>query len=361
LKRPAGATNSPGPRPVLETIFAQGKDRYAQHSISRLWGSLPGVVLTTTTQQHHPQPYPDETQAFVESLLAEFPSAGVQDGEPPLRRGGGSLSGALILDSGTHSHSTPLSIATDTPPDGPHWLVKVTDLGDDFQEITAHYREEKPRPPKHRKERRKGSRDDMTAENNERSTNRAKRRMRHAVVMLRADAMMTLTTRENLTDLDKAWSYWKQMARWLKASYAWGEHYVVVHETQARGAIHFHVALCMGEAWPQYRRIIAKWREIIGGDGSVQFSREFRCRQRARPGRIYGYLSKYLSKGFTQGQMNRKRYAISQDLPTPQETIVYLPVGDDTAFRLSQELHRISGRPPLVKFIKPGIIHFRSY
>jgi len=178
--------------------------------------------------------------------------------------------------------------------------------------------------------------------------------------MLRADTMLTLTFQDNEQDLDRAWSCWgkfrKRLSRW-----SWGHHYVVVHELQKRGAIHFHVALKTDGAWMPYSTLIAEWRKVIGGIGSVKITRNYNCRERQRAAKIQSYLSKYMGKDFSAGEMNRKRYEISRGLPRPECITLYYPIGDDTHIRLSELLRAMSGRPPETSYTPPGLIYLRTF
>ena len=107
--------------------------------------------------------------------------------------------------------------------------------------------------------------------------------------------------------------------------------------------------------------MIKIWRDIIGGDGTVKITRNHSCRNRQKAGRIYSYLAKYMGKDFLTGEMNKKRYDIARGLEQPESITIYLPIGDNTPYMLSQLLRSMSGRPPETKYIAPGIIHFRSY
>jgi len=193
-----------------------------------------------------------------------------------------------------------------------------------------------------------------------RSASRAKARMRDACMMIRADTMMTLTFQENVTDLTAAWKAWHRFSRYLK-KYHWATDYVIVHELQQRGALHFHVALRTQNAWMPYTSLIEAWRRAIKGVGSVKITRDLQCRERQRPVYIYGYLAKYLGKNFLAGEMNRKRYEISRGCPEPAEEITFMPVGDDTPHALSRVLAWHAGRKPMVTWTKPGLIYLRSF
>jgi len=300
---------------------------------------------------------------FLEELATHFPS---EDGAPtvaPLRSGGGSAGVSPILESRTHTNSThpPVLYSHHVPEHGPHWHVRITDYGDDLQELIAVYRSEPLRRATHNGEKRTGSRDQMRQQDAERSAKRAKRRIRESVLMLRADTMMTLTTRENLTDLDIAWLNWRKFSTWLARRYPWAQNYVIVHETQKRGALHFHVALKTEQNWIPYGVLIKKWRQIIGGDGSVNFRRNTQCRERQRPAAIYSYLAKYLGKDMHTGEMNRKRYEVSRGCPTPVSITVYLSIGDATHFQLARILRDMSGRLPVTTFTPPGLIYLRTF
>jgi len=311
-----------------------------------------------TPQQYPPVGVPQSADTFLSDLQATFHKSRVES-PAPLRSGGAGDSAPILVPE-TLKVGQRDSLLRDTPPDGPCWRVRETLYGDRLAELTAVYLPEPLRKRNPGKPRRQGNRELMSIADVEKSAGRSRRKLRAAVVMMRADRMMTLTMQECVTDINVAWAYWRQFRATL-STFPWGQSFVVVPEYQSRGALHFHVALRCGDAWLPYSRLIAAWRKCIGGLGTVMFSPPPSCRDNETGPRIYGYLAKYLNKTFAGGEMNRKRYAVSKDIPPPVERIFYLPLGDDTPLYLSSLLADASGGIPKTRFIRPGVIHLRTF
>ena len=71
--------------------------------------------------------------------------------------------------------------------------------------------------------------------------------------------MVTLTYRENMLDRELALKHWKAFCRKLGKHRQF--HYVAVIEEQARGALHFHVAVAGRQMYALLRSI---WQGILG-------------------------------------------------------------------------------------------------
>jgi len=69
----------------------------------------------------------------------------------------------------------------------------------------------------------------------------AKKHVRERSKMIGADRMITLTYRENMTDRETALKHWDRFRRRMRKHKQF--HYVAVIEEQARGALHFHIAV----------------------------------------------------------------------------------------------------------------------
>lgn len=96
---------------------------------------------------------------------------------------------------------------------------------------------------------------------------------------------LTLTYKENMTDGERLYRDWK--AYWKRVKRTLPDHqldYIAVAEPQGRGAWHMHVlvksnqVIVTGEAtspnypfWT-YKMLRTKWREVIGGGGSVKIT-----------------------------------------------------------------------------------------
>ena len=124
------------------------------------------------------------------------------------------------------------------------------------------------------------------------------------------DWFVTLTFRENVTDINRALKLWKAYARKIKQRY--GElRYIGVIEFQRRGAIHFHIianitlpvkhelGLLWGHGWVDVRRLSDKAGKTVDNVGA--------------------YMCKYLTKNAKDERLlGRKAYFTSQGLLRPE-------------------------------------------
>jgi len=163
---------------------------------------------------------------------------------------------------------------------------------------------------------------DKAARNRERSARRARTQVRRLVKAKNLDTMLTLTYQENMTERARMARdfdvFMKRVRRLLPAF-----EYVCVFEQQKRGAWHAHIAvqricshyLYKGTLVKSYDLLRSIWRAVVGS-GNVDVSRALRKRQR-NIGKLAGYLSKYIAKGFDAGQEGDSYRASGRALPKP--------------------------------------------
>lgn len=152
--------------------------------------------------------------------------------------------------------------------------------------------------------------------NQERAARRAKSKMRKLIMSMRADRMLTLTFRDNITDLDKAQKLFVRFIKLVHASYpSW--QYVAVPEKQKRGAWHFHLAV---SGFQDVGFLRAAWRSLVDGNIDVTSSRT-RGDKRAASASIAAYLAKYLAKTFESSELNKHRYRASLGIEINSTTI----------------------------------------
>lgn len=79
-------------------------------------------------------------------------------------------------------------------------------------------------------------------DNRDRAERRARSRLRQLILATRADHLVTLTYRGNVTDFERACRYLRKFVRIVKARKTdWT--YIAVAERQQRGAWHWHLAV----------------------------------------------------------------------------------------------------------------------
>lgn len=180
-------------------------------------------------------------------------------------------------------------------------------------------------------------------ENIRRSVTRAKQAVHYAVRSMGADHMLTLTTRENITDRIQFFTAFKEFMRLVrtkdlhtvngelilktrkeKRSYL----YVAVPELQERGAYHMHIA-CIGKQDIPLLR--ACWYVALGGDpndkgentkGAVNI--KYRQLAFGRKSESFStfqlvkYMTKYMQKSFDEtNELGLKRYSSARNIPKP--------------------------------------------
>lgn len=154
---------------------------------------------------------------------------------------------------------------------------------------------------------------EMTPEVLKKSQLRAKKLIRHKLLMMQSDRMLTLTYQENITDIKQAWHDLKEFNRLMKWRYKdWA--YVAVPEYQKRGAVHFHLAI---KGYYHANTVRLLWHKAIGGNkGNIDITSPRVIDKKSwNPKRIANYLAKYVTKSETV-DFNQKRYSSSRiDLP----------------------------------------------
>lgn len=166
------------------------------------------------------------------------------------------------------------------------------------------------------------SKEEMTDEVLKKSQARAKKTVRHKSLMMNADRMLTLTYRENMTDLSQAWSDLKKFSRLMKDEFEDKWQYICVPEFQKRGAVHFHMAL---SGFFDVATVRKHWRAVVG-DGNIDITspRKAIDKNSWNPKRIAMYLAKYITKKDSV-LFNKRRYS-STNIQKPPFVTGWLPI-----------------------------------
>lgn len=174
-------------------------------------------------------------------------------------------------------------------------------------------------------------------ENRQRSSKRAKQRVRYLVKSITADHMLTFSYRENMTDRERAARDWKEFLRLFHQRYPdWK--YIAVLEEQERGAIHLHVAV---QGKQDIKWLLRCWLLAIGqphdevqswhvhgiklGDkslGAVNVEppkkRWGGASKQWKRDKLAGYLTKYIGKEFEETAKGKKKYWHSKNIEQPK-------------------------------------------
>jgi hypothetical protein len=183
-------------------------------------------------------------------------------------------------------------------------------------------------------------RSQMDSNTARKSSSRARIAVRRKLLSFSADRMLTLTFKENVTDIDEAWCVFKAFAKKMRKKYPDAFQYVAVPEYQKRGAVHFHVAI---KGFYYVNTIRAIWRRCCahrGGNIDITSPRGF-GKNSWNPKRIANYLSKYITKGDTVS-FNRKRYGASRNIEIPEAVTGWLPLGICPLYVIEKLIQRMT-------------------
>ena len=156
--------------------------------------------------------------------------------------------------------------------------------------------------------------------NEDRAVRRARSRLRRLILSTKADHLLTLTYRENVTDFERSCQDFSKFIKRIKDKLP-GWTYVAIAENQKRGAWHWHIAV---RGRQDVHLLRAEWRHVIG-EGNIDVRPPETGDQNPQLSLI-SYLSKYLGKGFQDGkhELNARRFRASHGIQVPC-TIIPLP------------------------------------
>ena len=156
---------------------------------------------------------------------------------------------------------------------------------------------------------------------------RAARKVRQLCLEIRADRLLTLTSRKLLTDYDDVIATWKRFMRILENSSNKFD-YIAVPELHKNGEhYHIHAAINGYVRADMLRRC---WQIALGGKGDEKGSEALgnidikSSKRNGQDGnkhavRIARYISKYISKSYLEHhQFNRKRYWAPRTIKLPE-------------------------------------------
>lgn len=156
---------------------------------------------------------------------------------------------------------------------------------------------------------------------------RAARRVRHLCLEIRADRLLTLTTRGLLTEYDQVIGTWKRFMRILENAGQKFE-YVAVPELHKSGE-HYHIHAAMN-GFVRADMLRRCWQIALGGKGdergenalgNVDIKRSKRNHYDSAKHAlgIAKYISKYITKSYLEHhQFNRKRYWAPRSIKLPE-------------------------------------------
>jgi len=158
---------------------------------------------------------------------------------------------------------------------------------------------------------------ERAAENRDRTTRRARTRVRRLAKAKGLSVLLTLTYRENMVDRARMARDFDVFVKRVRRIIP-GFEYVCVFERQKRGAWHAHIAVPRiltyyvhkGGLVRSYALLRSLWRAVVGSDnGNIDVSRNQRVNRSAA--KLATYLSKYIGKTFDQAERYVNSYSAS--------------------------------------------------
>ena len=249
------------------------------------------------------------------------------------------------LDIRTHKNQRKESDREDSgkqPPKGTHWRIEISDFEDGVVEGLAVRMDTQGKKPKKGK-RKTGDRSQMTDENRQRAAARARKKVRHKILKMKADRMLTLTSQRNIEDRDEFMEIFGRFKRACNKQFG-GFTYVMVLERHKKNRNGFHAHLALNQYYNVnvLRRI---WIKALGSLGNVDVKKQgVGVMQRCR---IAKYMAKYMGKDMDKGEINTKRYMCSRDIGEPKKTVIYMPIMMDPFYVVKAMIEKAVGKPML--------------
>ena len=190
-------------------------------------------------------------------------------------------------------------------------------------------------------------RSEMSELDFKRSAARARRELRHRVLSMRADRLLTLTYRENKVDLKDCWQDLGRFNRLMCKKFP-GFEYVCAPERQQRGAWHFHLSVK-----GFYNACIVRflWLSAIRGGairgeegksaGNVDITAP-RTGAQWNTAKLARYLSKYMTKAAHVSALGARRFSSSHLIAKPEKKTFFMILSDSNFYHLAQTLELYS-------------------
>lgn len=158
------------------------------------------------------------------------------------------------------------------------------------------------------------------------SQGRAAVAVRRKALAMSADRMLTLTFRENVEDSEEAWDCFKYFSRLMRWRFTDRWVYIAVQERQARGAIHFHLAI---KGFFPVSTVRDFWLRACGhrsGNIDIASSKHEMGKRSWNPRRIAQYLAKYMTK-VDIAAFNKRRYSTGGSIQLPEPVRGWMSCG----------------------------------
>jgi len=185
----------------------------------------------------------------------------------------------------------------------------------------------------------------------EESRLRAKGAVRRRLLTIGADHLLTLTYRENMTDIARAEVDLREFLKLVRVRQP-EFLYVAVWERQKRGAIHWHLGV---PGFQDIRFLRSCWLQIVGaGNGNI----DVRGPRGDKPSSasLARYIAKYILKGQEVRRRGQHRYRCSVGIVVPKEVYRLGAISLEKAIEIAKELIRdLLGVEKPVVFVGGGL------
>lgn len=198
------------------------------------------------------------------------------------------------------------------------------------------------------------SEEERKALNLKRSARRARQVVRWRCMTLGVDRLLTLTYRENMTDLQRCHRDFRKFYLLMQRT-GMLRGYVAVPERQERGAWHVHIAIAGHLPVKQVRQM---WHAVVGTyeghpNGNVDISyRKWGGKLDAK--RIAAYIAKYVGKTFERELDGKTRYWGSRGIERPEVTTSSHEADWFASIRVAYALAKELGAKSIDFCFKPG-------
>lgn len=177
----------------------------------------------------------------------------------------------------------------------------------------------------------------------QKSIARARVAVRRRCMAMNVDRLLTLTFRENITDIDEAWKCFHYFVKQMRWQYEERFQYVVVPEYQKRGAVHFHLAI---KGFYPVKTVRSFWHAAVGkrgGNIDITDPKNY-SKNSWNPKHIGNYIAKYITKTEST-EFNRKRYASGGKIELPVPIFGWLALGVPVVGVMCKAMSGLTDKP----------------
>lgn len=329
-------------------------------------------VLPDTAMQHTEQLFDElradpDAAAFLPSYIREMPSdpSEIEGGSAERQAGGEAdclnLTIGYIPTENVIQAASEYGATTD-PANSEKWCVTLTDFGSGDTEWTVSYAQDgwgKKLKSKRNKPRDKGDVPKRNKEDVARSLRQTQKSIRHKVMMMEADKMVTMTTQEPIVHIDDMKMLLTVFFRLARAKIPNFKYLAVLErhdsEKTSKGKLHsLHVHFAtVGRI--DYNLLRDLWRTVVSkhrgtayeaANINVSLSSGKNAKGsyvRIKRAQMARYMSKYVATDIEFGDPCKKRFWASKNIEKPRKLRIYFASAVKPAYFFRRVIEDISG------------------